>query len=663
MAERTLPWWRKVIDYAISGIRSLLRPARPNSGEMSEPAESREEISAKQESIPEQITQEVAEPATQEVVETSHANRNLVQPNSQSVEAVTATVGTEKYEEQLGEEPEPALIAKEPPESVAEQRTAEAPAPAPEESKEIEAPEPVPESVVEQHSEEKHFEEEQIEDEHFEPVQVQEPTVASEPIATHESIFEQEPAAVPVESKEMEAAEHAAEPAPEPVFEKHFEEERMDEEHFEPKPIQELVEVIEPASERESIFEQGPTDMPQPAMETKSDSVLMKEEIVVAAISAEPNIAVEEDSSMELEEAVRELSEVKVEEEIAASVEASAEIEAAPVADEPVAETAGEPLAESAAATPAMETEAPESQPEEEDPKLVAAPPAAHPAPAKTEAELKTAARIVAAVKAREESADPSPFSILVDQVYDGPLDLLLDLIRKQDIDIYDIPIAKITAQFLAYVNQLKASDVDVAGEFIYTASLLIHIKSKMLLPRAPGGPDDAAEDPRRELVERLLEHEKFKNAAQMLQQKQMLEAATWTNPGVREFKDDEAAEPEIAADTVDLVRIFQVILDRARNRPILNVEEDSVTVGQMIQFLTRRLTMEDKPVALSKLLSNTKSERALIAMFLALLELVRLQAILLRQDRHFTDIFIKKNSGFEAAMEQSLANARDDWR
>ena len=129
----------------------------------------------------------------------------------------------------------------------------------------------------------------------------------------------------------------------------------------------------------------------------------------------------------------------------------------------------------------------------------------------------------------RPRKAKPiaSPFSVIVSQVYDGPLDLLLDLIRKQDIDIYDIPIARITAQFLAYVNQLKASDVDVAGEFIYTASLLIHIKSKMLLPRAPSGPDDAAEDPRRELVERLLEHERFKNAAQMLQQKQMLEAAT----------------------------------------------------------------------------------------------------------------------------------------
>ena len=260
-----------------------------------------------------------------------------------------------------------------------------------------------------------------------------------------------------------------------------------------------------------------------------------------------------------------------------------------------------------------------------------------------------------------EDQPNASPFSVSVSQVYDGPLDLLLDLIRKQDIDIYDIPIARITAQFLAYVDKLKATDVDVAGEFIYTASLLIHIKSKMLLPRAPSGPEDAGEDPRRELVERLLEHERFKNAAQMLQQKQMLEAATWSNPGVRDFKEDAGAEPEIAADTVDLVRVFRDILDRARNRPVLNVEEDAVTVGQMIQFLSRRLNMEDKPVALRRLLSHTRSERALISMFLALLELVRLQAILLRQDRAFSEIFIKKHSNFESVINQGAA--QDDWK
>ncbi|HEY0784947.1 MAG TPA: segregation/condensation protein A, partial [Acidobacteriaceae bacterium] len=123
------------------------------------------------------------------------------------------------------------------------------------------------------------------------------------------------------------------------------------------------------------------------------------------------------------------------------------------------------------------------------------------------------------------------PFSVTVGRVYDGPLDLLLDLIRKQNIDIWDIPIARITAQFLGYVEQLKETDVDSAGEFIYTAALLIHIKSRMLLPRSPAeSPEDAA-DPRLELVERLLEHERFKHAAQMLAQKQQIEAATWTRP------------------------------------------------------------------------------------------------------------------------------------
>ena len=288
--------------------------------------------------------------------------------------------------------------------------------------------------------------------------------------------------------------------------------------------------------------------------------------------------------------------------------------------------------------------------------------PVSEPVVAQAAAAEKPAAPAKQPVKPKADDEE-SPFSVIVGQVYEGPLDLLLDLIRKQDIDIYDIPIAKITAQFLAYVDRLKASDVDVAGEFIYTAALLIHIKSKMLLPRAPVGQDEAAEDPRRELVERLLEHERFKNAAQMLHEKQLIESATWTNPGMREFQDDVEAEPEIAADTVDLVRVFREILERARSRPVINVNEDSVTVGQMIQFLTRRLTMEDKPVGLRKLLRHTQSERALIAMFLALLELVRLQAILLRQDCHFSEIFIKKGSGFDALLNEGLAQARDDWR
>jgi segregation and condensation protein A len=270
-----------------------------------------------------------------------------------------------------------------------------------------------------------------------------------------------------------------------------------------------------------------------------------------------------------------------------------------------------------------------------------------------------------------KEEASQSPFSVTVGQVYDGPLDLLLDLIRKQNIDIYDIPIARITSQFLEYTYHLKQVDVDAAGEFIYMASLLIHIKSKTLLPRDPsdvlsGDP----EDPRRELVERLLEHERFKAAAQMLLQKQQIEEATWTNSGLKNFRRDigEAGAPtldedrEIAADTVDLVRVFQDILIRLRERPILNVDEESVTVAQMIDYVKRRLLMEDKPVSLKRLLHNTHTERALICMFLAMLELVRLQAVLLHQPVLQGDILIKKTENFDQVLTDQ-AQARDDWR
>ena len=269
--------------------------------------------------------------------------------------------------------------------------------------------------------------------------------------------------------------------------------------------------------------------------------------------------------------------------------------------------------------------------------------------------------------KSRDE-ASQSPFSITVGQVYDGPLDLLLDLIRKQNIDIYDIPISKITAQFLEYTHHLKETDVDAAGEFIYVASLLIHIKSRMLLPRDPAipGAETDSEDPRLELVQRLLEHERFKAAAQMLQQKQMLEEATWTQSGLKNFLHDEGldsteTEREIDADTVDLVRVFQDILERLRTRPVHRIDEETVTVAQMIDFVKRRLLMEDKPISLRRMLHNTKSERAVICTFLAMLELVRLQAIVLRQGEHFGDILVKKSDRFDQVFAEQ-AQVRDDW-
>jgi segregation and condensation protein A len=261
-----------------------------------------------------------------------------------------------------------------------------------------------------------------------------------------------------------------------------------------------------------------------------------------------------------------------------------------------------------------------------------------------------------------EKPESDFPFAVTLGNVYEGPLDLLLDLVRKQDVDIYDIPIAKITAQYLVYVERLRELDVNVAAEFIYMAAVLIHIKSKMLLPRDPAVSSEEQEDPRAELVSRLIEHEKFKSAAQMLLQKQQIEDAVRSNPAIRDFMEAEGTEPEFAADVIDLVKTFQQVLERIRSRPILQVDEETVTVSQMIDYLRRRLSLEDRPIRLKQILQNVQSRAALVCMFLALLELVRLQAIQLRQDRLFGEILVRKHVGFDAVMAEQTA-VRDDWR
>ena len=277
------------------------------------------------------------------------------------------------------------------------------------------------------------------------------------------------------------------------------------------------------------------------------------------------------------------------------------------------------------------------------------------------ETTIQAEPRLTAAQEKRKEESD-FPFAVSVGSVYEGPLDLLLDLIRKQDIDIYDIPIAKITAQYLTYVEKLRELDVNIAADFIYMAAVLIHIKSKMLLPRDPSAASEALDDPRTELVNRLIEHEKFKSAAQMLMQKQQVENAVLSNPAIKEFMEDEGTEAEFAADVIDLVKIFQQIMERARTRPMIQVDEEGATVSQMIEYLRRRLSLEEKPLRLKQLLRNVSSRPALVCMFLALLELVRLQAIQLRQDRIFGDILLRKHENFEAVMTEQAA-VRDDWR
>ena len=144
--------------------------------------------------------------------------------------------------------------------------------------------------------------------------------------------------------------------------------------------------------------------------------------------------------------------------------------------------------------------------------------------------------------------------------------------------------------------------------------------------------------------------------------QKQQIEDAVWSNPALKEFIDAEGTEPEIAADVIDLVKTFQHIMERARSQPMIEVDEETVTVGQMIEYLRRRLSLEDRPIRLKQLLRNVNSRQTLVCMFLALLELVRLQAIQLRQERMFGEILLRKHTGFEAVMAQE-AEVRDDWR
>jgi segregation and condensation protein A len=241
--------------------------------------------------------------------------------------------------------------------------------------------------------------------------------------------------------------------------------------------------------------------------------------------------------------------------------------------------------------------------------------------------------------------------------VYEGPLDLLLDLIRKQQIDIYDIPIALITQQYLDYLHLLEDLNIDVAGEFIFMAATLIHIKSRMLLPPDPNAPPEEGEDPRQELVHRLLEHEQFKNAAQMLQSKRMIEEAMWSQPGIGEFVEAED-EPGLAVSVFDLISTFREILERAKKRPRMEIRREEMTVAQMVEHIRRVLDAKSGPASLEELIAGYLWREALIALFLALLELVRVRAILLRQKELFGPITVWKSKRFEEILSATNAAA-----
>ena len=239
-----------------------------------------------------------------------------------------------------------------------------------------------------------------------------------------------------------------------------------------------------------------------------------------------------------------------------------------------------------------------------------------------------------------------SPYRIHL-PVYEGPLDLLLDLIRKQEMDIHNIPIAKVTEQYLDYLHQLEKFDIDVSADFIYMAATLIHIKSKMLLPADPLAPEEE-QDPRGELVHRLLEHEKFKNAAQLLYQKQQIEDHVWSHPD-RSLYTGDAIEGEMAVSLVDLVKTFQQILERRKEVPKFELRHESVSIAQMMDRLRQRLIATDEPISLLEFFDTCETRNATIVALLAVLEMVRMQAVILVQMQLFADIGLRKHKMFDA--------------
>src|SRR6476660_155671 len=246
-----------------------------------------------------------------------------------------------------------------------------------------------------------------------------------------------------------------------------------------------------------------------------------------------------------------------------------------------------------------------------------------------------------------------TPYKINI-PLYEGPLDLLLDLIKKQEMRIHDIQIAKITSQYLDYLHKLEELNVDVSADFIYMAATLIYIKSKLLLPPDPlASSEEQALDPRADLVQRLVEHEKFKNAAQLLYQKQHIEENVWSKPD-KSLYNDEGTESDLVVSLVDLVKVFQQVLERRKEISRIELQHEQFTVAQMIaQLRGQILASEDSSVNLVQFFEACPSRHAMIVAFLAVLEMVKLQAVAMAQDKQFGDILLKKAKSFDMVFDE----------
>ena len=241
-----------------------------------------------------------------------------------------------------------------------------------------------------------------------------------------------------------------------------------------------------------------------------------------------------------------------------------------------------------------------------------------------------------------ESSSDA--FAVKLDR-FEGPLDLLLHLIKKNEVNIHDIPIVLITQQYLEAIGLMQELNLDVAGDYLVMAATLIHIKSKMLLPR----PETAAavegeeEDPRDVLVRRLLEHQKFKAAAELLHEREQVRSAQWQRPDERVAAlAGEDYEPELEVDLFSLLAAFRSVVERAKQRPKVYLPTEQMSVEARIEQLLARLS-ETEACGFEELFADAHDKGSLIVTFLALLEMIRLKLVRVFQAGSFGPIRVYK--------------------
>jgi segregation and condensation protein A len=226
---------------------------------------------------------------------------------------------------------------------------------------------------------------------------------------------------------------------------------------------------------------------------------------------------------------------------------------------------------------------------------------------------------------------------------FSGPLDLLLYLIRQEQVSIYDIPVARITDEYLRYLRLMQGMDIAVASDFLVMAATLIEIKSRTLLPSDPtlAEGEEAADDPRRELIDQLLEHQKFKAAAEMLWSRATVEQAVFTRAPIESDENN----PEVSAGVFDLLKMFQEILARRKEEVRLEIERDEMTMADMLERL-RNMIRSAGELNLRQFFEQARSRRELVLAFLSVLEIVRTTEIVLIQQQTFGDIIARVSNG-----------------